>query len=182
MAETIEHERVFENEEWLVTGAGLEHKDTGYFIARRGLGDRRPDGLWSWPPHMAETRWCTPAPFTEAFARAAAVYGMAPDLDFARSFHAARREVGIFPPRSDLRLPAVRAVLQDAQATPISRAAESRDRASPGSLREPASRRERVSASSRRAAWPVARWRRSRPIRRASIRLARLLRSALYGT
>jgi hypothetical protein len=88
---------VFENEEWLVTASGLEHKGTGYFIERATAGDRRGDGMWSWPLHMAEKQWCTLAPFTEAFTCAAALYGLGADVDLARSFKAARCEVAAWP-------------------------------------------------------------------------------------
>ena len=62
---------IFENEDWLVTESGLEHKQTGYFIERDSLGQRREDGLWAWPLHMAEKSWCAMKSFTEAFSRAA---------------------------------------------------------------------------------------------------------------
>src|SRR5689334_2258941 len=58
---------IFENQEWLVSEDGLEHKTTGYFIERESLGQRREDGLWTWPLHMAEKQWCALTPFAEAF-------------------------------------------------------------------------------------------------------------------
>jgi hypothetical protein len=82
---------LFENDEWAVTEAGLEHRRTGYFIGAEQLGERRPDGLWSWPIHMAEKSWCAPEAFSEAFMHALAACGLQPDADLARSFAAAGR-------------------------------------------------------------------------------------------
>ncbi|MGO4573739.1 hypothetical protein [Microvirga sp. 2TAF3] len=97
MAALAEEQSIFENEDWLVTDSGLEHKTTGYFIARESLADRRGDGLWSWPLHMAEKSWCRMAPFTEAFSCAAAVYGVETDLDLAHTFKIARCEIATWP-------------------------------------------------------------------------------------
>jgi len=80
---------LFENEEWMVTGAGLEHKRTGYFIEAEELGQRRSDGLWIWPVHMAEKSWCAPDPFAEAFLEALSGRGVRPDAGLAKSFAAA---------------------------------------------------------------------------------------------
>ncbi|WP_230531344.1 hypothetical protein [Microvirga roseola] len=88
---------IFENEEWLVTESGLEHKTTGYFIDRDSLGQRREDGLWAWPLHMAEKSWCTAAVFAEAFACAAATYRVEMDADLARTFRIARSEISPWP-------------------------------------------------------------------------------------
>jgi hypothetical protein len=51
----VEEDRLlFENEEWVVGESGLEHKRTGYFIGRDVLSQRRADGIWLWPLHVAE--------------------------------------------------------------------------------------------------------------------------------
>src|SRR4051794_34859676 len=81
MTAVAEERSIFENEEWLVTESGLEHKRTGYFIERSDLANRRGDGLWTWPLHMAEKSWCAMAPFAEAFSCAASVYDVAVDVD-----------------------------------------------------------------------------------------------------
>jgi len=88
---------IFENEEWLVTEDGLEHKATGYFIERESLGQRREDGLWTWPLHMAEKSWCTMAPFTEAFSCATSVYRYETGPELAQTFNVARREISAWP-------------------------------------------------------------------------------------
>jgi len=88
---------IFENEEWLVTGEGLEHKTTGYFIERESLGQRREDGLWTWPLHMAEKSWCAMAPFTEAFSCAASVYDIETGAELAQTFKVARSEISAWP-------------------------------------------------------------------------------------
>jgi hypothetical protein len=88
---------IFENEEWLVTKDGLEHKTTGYFIERESLGQRREDGLWTWPLHMAEKSWCAMTPFAEAFSCAASVYNVETGSELARTFKVARREISAWP-------------------------------------------------------------------------------------
>lgn len=88
---------IFENEEWLVTEEGLEHKTTGYFIERESLGHRREDGLWTWPLHMAEKSWCAMAPFTEAFSCAASVYNVETGAELAQTFKVARSEISAWP-------------------------------------------------------------------------------------
>jgi len=88
---------IFENEEWLVIESGLEHKRTGYFIDRESLGQRREDGLWTWPLHMAEKSWCAMQPFSEAFGCAASVYGVTTDAELAQTFKVARCEVSPWP-------------------------------------------------------------------------------------
>jgi hypothetical protein len=93
----VEERPLFENEDWAVIESGLEHKRTGYFIERKELAQRRADGLWLWPLHVAEKNWCRMAPFMEAFSCAASVYGVDPDVDLARSFMAARRDVAEWP-------------------------------------------------------------------------------------
>jgi hypothetical protein len=79
----------FENSDWTVSPAGLEHKGTGYLIERELLGARRTDGLWDWPLHMLEKTWCAPGDFAEAFGAALLVHGVAPDAGLAASFAAA---------------------------------------------------------------------------------------------
>ena len=101
---TMTEERcIFENEEWLVMEGGLEHKTTGYFIDRASLANRRDDGLWTWPLHMAEKSWCAMMPFAEAFSRAASVYNVETGTELARTFSIARCEVSPWP-QADNRL------------------------------------------------------------------------------
>ena len=87
----------FENEDWTVLDSGLEHRRTGYFIARDEIGNRRADGLWSWPLHVAEKSWCTMPAFIEAFTCAAAVFAIPADADLAHSFQVARRDIAASP-------------------------------------------------------------------------------------
>ena len=192
MAAMAQEQLVFENEEWLVTAGGLEHKETGYYIDRDRLSDRRSDGLWSWPLHMAEKRWCTLAPFTEAFTCAAAVYEIALDTDFAKSFKAARCEVVGWPDMAPKTLqeqvPAALGALRGGARIPISGEAASSEKDGserPEWKRQPS--RDRPGVPPRRArpragALPsvaALRWHASRPIRQASTRLVRLLQAAL---
>jgi hypothetical protein len=108
MSHVAEHV-LFENADWTVTSAGLEHKDNGYFIEREHLDARRSDGLWTWPLHMLEKTWCMPHAFAEAFGAAVLAYGLA-DRNLAASFVAALRS----------RLnPGVIAVIRRASARPI---------------------------------------------------------------
>jgi hypothetical protein len=97
MTAMTEERCIFENEEWLVTGSGLEHKTTGYFIDRASVANRRDDGLWTWPLHMAEKSWCAMVPFAEAFSRAASVYDIETGADLAQTFRIARSEVSPWP-------------------------------------------------------------------------------------
>jgi hypothetical protein len=97
MTAMTEERPIFENEEWFVTESGLEHKRTGYFIERESLGQRREDGLWTWPLHMAEKSWCTMQPFSEAFSCAASVYGVKTGAELAQTFKVARCEVSPWP-------------------------------------------------------------------------------------
>ena len=83
---------LFENRDWTVSPSGLEHKGTGYFIGRDLIGDRRGDGLWSWPVHMAEKFWVRPTSFAEAFTGALHAYDILPDAELAASFAAAGEE------------------------------------------------------------------------------------------
>jgi hypothetical protein len=91
---------LFENAEWQVTSAGLEHKRNGYFIEREQLGERRADGAWLWPAHLAEKSWCAPAPFAEAFQAALDHFGipaneaLAPSLERRRPASAPISERG----------------------------------------------------------------------------------------
>jgi hypothetical protein len=77
---------LFENDDWTVTTAGLEHKWNGYFIAREDVGEKRCDGSWNWPVHLSEKTWAEPRAFAQAFLRALAAYGIKPDADLAPSF------------------------------------------------------------------------------------------------
>jgi len=77
---------LFENDDWAVTPAGLEHKWNGYFIAREDVGEKRCDGYWNWPVHLSEKTWAEPRAFAQAFLRALAAYGIKPDADLAPSF------------------------------------------------------------------------------------------------
>ncbi|MGU3540360.1 hypothetical protein [Methylobacterium sp. A54F] len=77
---------LFSNADWLVCDEGLEHRGTGYFIERAGLGDRREEGLWVWPLHMAEKRWCTPSLFRDAFLAALECFGIGRDAELSSSF------------------------------------------------------------------------------------------------
>ena len=97
MSAMTEERPIFENEEWLVSESGLEHKRTGYFIDRESLGQRREDGLWSWPLHMAEKSWCGMQPFSEAFTCALSVYGVGTGVELAQSLKVARCEVAAWP-------------------------------------------------------------------------------------
>jgi hypothetical protein len=86
MTDSTDDPLLFENAEWALTLAGLEHHRTGYFIEAGQIGERRPDGLWAWPVHMAEKPWCRPETFAEAFLQAVAAGGLLADADLARSF------------------------------------------------------------------------------------------------
>jgi len=113
---------IFENAEWLVTEDGLEHKTTGYFIERESLGQRREDGLWTWPLHMAEKSWCAMTPFAEAFSCAASVYNVETGADLTQTFKVARREISAWPQvrlTSRHSAPATSAALQNETQTPI---------------------------------------------------------------
>lgn len=77
---------LFRNDDWTVSGDGLEHRGTGYFIARGVLGARRGDDLWDWPLQMAEKRWCRPSLFREAFLAALDRFGLERDAGLGRSF------------------------------------------------------------------------------------------------
>src|SRR3954469_20779079 len=77
---------LFRNDDWCLSGEGLEHRATGYFIPRESIGSRRREGLWDWPLHMAEKRWCTPSLFREAFLVALDRFGIARDGLLGQSF------------------------------------------------------------------------------------------------
>jgi hypothetical protein len=77
---------LFGNDDWSVQADGLEHRATGYFIAREALAARRAEGLWDWPLQMAEKRWCRPSLFREAFLVALDFFGIGRDADLIRSF------------------------------------------------------------------------------------------------
>ncbi|MBE7198276.1 MAG: hypothetical protein INR70_10790 [Parafilimonas terrae] len=77
---------LFGNDDWSVQADGIEHRGTGYFIAREILSARRAEGLWDWPLQMAEKRWCRPSLFREAFLAALDRFGIGRDADLLRSF------------------------------------------------------------------------------------------------
>jgi hypothetical protein len=76
---------LFENADWRVAADGLEHRGTGYFIARETIAQRRGD-LWEWPMHLAEKSWCTPRSFREAFLAAVTAFGIETDSGLSQSF------------------------------------------------------------------------------------------------
>jgi hypothetical protein len=76
----------FRNAEWSVQEDGLEHRNTGYFIARGTVDARRAERLWDWPLQMAEKNWCRPSLFREAFLAALDRFGIERDGDLSRSF------------------------------------------------------------------------------------------------
>lgn len=77
---------LFENADWRVIGDGLEHRGTGYFIARESLGRRSESGLWEWPLHLAEKSWCSLRPFRDAFQAAADLFNVERDEALSQSF------------------------------------------------------------------------------------------------
>ncbi|GJE39345.1 hypothetical protein KHHGKMAE_3426 [Methylobacterium persicinum] len=77
---------LFRNAEWSVQEDGLEHRGTGYFIARGSVAARRAERLWDWPLQMAEKAWCRPSLFREAFLAACDRFGIERDPDLTRSF------------------------------------------------------------------------------------------------
>lgn len=77
---------LFANDDWSLVSEGLEHRATGYFIAREALGARRGDGLWTWPLQLAEKSWCTPRLFREVFLAALERFGLTADEALSRSF------------------------------------------------------------------------------------------------
>ena len=85
MSDVAEAE-LFGNDDWSVQPDGIEHRDTGYFIARDLLAARRAEGLWDWPLQMAEKRWCRPSLFREAFLAALDRFGIQRDAELIRSF------------------------------------------------------------------------------------------------
>jgi hypothetical protein len=113
---------IFENEDWFVTESGLEHKTTGYFIERESLANRRSDGLWTWPLHMAEKSWCAMAPFAEAFTCAASVYNVETGAELAQTFKMARSEIAVWPQpqKADLNpAPLLQPILRNREVNPI---------------------------------------------------------------
>jgi hypothetical protein len=196
----------FENEDWTVLDSGLEHRRTGYFIARDEIGNRRSDGLWTWPLHMAEKSWCTMPAFVEAFTCAAAVFAVPADADLARSFQVARRDIAASPALARAKAASRAAsraarpdaasdgseVLQREGTIPISwepagstRPAASAGRAVPGfqdRLRHPAAGHPQGATArsrlSRRRAWRAPHWRATHRIRQAGTRIVRLLWAA----
>ncbi|GEO98308.1 hypothetical protein [Methylobacterium haplocladii] len=77
---------LFANDDWQLLPDGLEHRATGYFIARAALSDRRGDGLWTWPLQLAEKSWCAPRLFREAFLAALQRFECGLDEALTRSF------------------------------------------------------------------------------------------------
>jgi hypothetical protein len=77
---------LFENRDWVVSREGLEHRATGYFIARETLPARRADGYWDWPLQLSEKTWCGVRSFREAFLAALDAGGIAPDSKLTLSF------------------------------------------------------------------------------------------------
>lgn len=77
---------LFSNDDWCLAADGLEHRGTGYFIAREALPARREDGLWAWPLHLSEKSWCAPRLFREAFLAALERFDIARDPALLRSF------------------------------------------------------------------------------------------------
>lgn len=76
----------FENSGWRVLDDGLEHRGTGYFIARDVLAMRRRGDLWEWPLQLSEKSWCALRPFREAFLNALDAFGIERDAFLAYSF------------------------------------------------------------------------------------------------
>jgi len=66
---------LFQNRDWRLSASGLEHKGNGYFIEAAQIGDKRSDGRWAWPAHMAEKIWCESGSFNQAFAQALGLFG-----------------------------------------------------------------------------------------------------------
>ncbi|HYF52849.1 MAG TPA: hypothetical protein VEA41_01160 [Salinarimonas sp.] len=79
---------LYENDAWLVTPEGLEHKGTLYFVEREALAQRRSDGLWTWPLQLAEKSWFEARSFTRAFLQALLAYDLRPDAGLAASLAA----------------------------------------------------------------------------------------------
>jgi hypothetical protein len=197
MTAITEERPIFENEEWLVGESGLEHKRTGYFIERESLGQRRADGLWTWPLHMAEKSWCAMQPFSEAFSCAASVYGVATGTELAQSFKTARCEVSPWPQaarRSFNAVPLVPGALHSGVSDPILVKSRSSTKPLKGQgfsssddvwrirpetglrpiVTTPRNRPERLNMA-RAAALP---WRAPRRIRKTGTKLVRLLQAA----
>ncbi|MEH3120026.1 MAG: hypothetical protein PGN25_21180 [Methylorubrum populi] len=72
--------------DWRILDDGLEHRASGYFIAREEIAGRRGDGLWTWPMQLAEKAWCAPPSFRRVFMAALDRYGIASDEGLTRSF------------------------------------------------------------------------------------------------
>jgi hypothetical protein len=76
---------LYENDAWLVTPEGLEHKGSQYFVERDLVSHRRSDGLWTWPLQLAEKSWFDAKDFTRAFLHALLAYDVRPDAGLASS-------------------------------------------------------------------------------------------------
>jgi hypothetical protein len=199
MIAMTEERPIFENEEWLVSEDGLEHKKTGYFIDRASIGQRREDGLWTWPLHMAEKSWCAMMPFAEAFSCAASVYDIETGADLARTFKVARCEVSAWPQienpqqnRASIPAPLMADPLRNAAPEPIYvRSGNSENSLADGDFQafddpwrirshkgmRPFSTTTRF-RSTRFAKDPVPAWQTSRRIRKTGTKLVRFLQAA----
>jgi hypothetical protein len=188
---------IFENEDWLVTEDGLEHKTTGYFIERESLANRRDDGLWSWPLHMAEKSWCSMTAFAEAFTCAASVYNIETGAELAQTFKMARGEIAVWPKpskRNENPAPLVRPILHSAEPNPILWEAGRAEKpaktlgsyASDENLRRPFLTGARVFSANTRlrdshmdmARTKALPWRTSRRIQKTGTKLVRLFQAA----
>jgi hypothetical protein len=195
MTAATDEATLFQNEEWTVTEIGLEHEQTGYFIARDEIASRRTDGLWSWPLHMAEKNWCSVPAFMEAFSCAVAAYGVTADADLAQSFQVARREIATGPePKPHSAGEETCATLHSDDPAPIfwKPASAGRPVSQSGRSSAPFQERSRQRDSASVPMFPltararlahpdlvrVTRWRASQRIRIAGTRIARLLRAA----
>jgi hypothetical protein len=197
MTAMVAERPIFENEEWLVTESGLEHKTTGYFIERESLANRRSDGLWTWPMQMAEKSWCAMPIFAEAFSRAASIYDVETGTELARSFTLARSEISVWPAAarsSATPVPQGRRPLHPKEANPILVGPRRREESvrdqdpnvsgetlrrnssiSARAMSASARMREAQTSVTRAAALP---WRTPRKLQKTGTRLVRLLQAA----
>lgn len=79
---------IFQNDHWIVTADGLDHREIDYFIPAEALAQRRHDGLWLWPLQLAEKTWCAAGPFAEAFLHALRTFGHRRDEQLGHSLAA----------------------------------------------------------------------------------------------
>ncbi|KAA2237638.1 hypothetical protein [Salinarimonas soli] len=85
MTDALDAAALYENDAWLVTADGIEHKGTSYFIERDVMAQRRSDGLWTWPLQLAEKSWFEARDFARAFLHALLAYDIRPDAALASS-------------------------------------------------------------------------------------------------